>query len=156
MAHENKLRFALALGAMLIPSGCAGPSGPVYGTWRGRQPSGDGVYSSFVDLVLFGSPGTTQGQYDFRATIANPGMLNSGNRNLEWGDRWTLVPGGAPGAPPVVHLSDLPGGQISDYALMSNGTLVPTTRGKLPDTSPESLRYGLAPVPRDSRGFGRL
>lgn len=153
---RSPLRFAAAACLLSVMAGCAGPSGPVLGDWRGRQPTGDGINPSFVDIILYGRPGDTQGRYDFKATVTDPILVNGGNHTLEWGDRWTLTGGPVPGAPQVLHLHDLPNTQISTYALMSNGILIPTTAARVPDTSPGSLRYGLAPVPRDSRSFGRL
>ena len=150
----RQLGAVLCLSSMI--AGCAGPTGPVLGDWRGRQPTGEGINPSFVDVILYGSPGATQGRYDFKATVTDPILVSGGNHTVEWGDRWTILPGPVAGAPPVLHLHDLPNSQISTYALMSNGVLIPADRGHLPDTSPGSLRYGLAPVPRDSRSFGRL
>ena len=147
---------AAILATLLGLAGCQTvAAGPVLGDWRGRQPTGDGLYPSYVDLVLHGAPGATAGDYDFQANLMAPTLTNMGERNVTWGDRWTLAPA-APGALPVLELHDLPSSQIARYALLPNGLLVPLTRSGQPDTSRYSLHYALQPVPRNDRSFGRL
>jgi len=136
--------------------GCANTDGPVFGNWQGRQPSGIGINPSFVTLVLHGGPGATQGEYDIRAMVMQPILDDTNDHQLIWGDRWTLTPSPVPGAPPLLELHNLPNSQISRYALMQNGILLPATTAGLPDTSPGSLPYGLSPVSPSSRAYGRL
>ncbi len=150
------LRLAAAACLLSTITGCAGPTGPIFGDWRGRQPTGDGLNPSFVDIVLYGRPGDTQGQYDFKATMTDPILVSGGNHTLQWGDRWTITGGPASGTLPILHLHDLPNSQIASYALTPNGVLIPTNPANQIDTSPGSLRYGLAPVPTSSRSYGRL
>ncbi len=144
------------LALMLAVTGCANTDGSVFGDWQGRQPTGVGIYPSFVTLVLHGRPGDTQGEYDFQAMIMQPTLDNIGNRQLTWGDRWTLTPAPAANGPPLLVLHNLPNSQVSRYVLMPDGILFPATQAGLPDTSPGSLRYGLKPVPKNSWGYGRL
>ncbi len=151
-----RLLRPVALCALVALAGCATPSGPIFGDWHGRQPTGDGISPSTIDIVLYGMPGDTRGRYDFRAYSANPGLFNAGNRTVEWGDRWTFLPSSDSARVGIVQLHDLPAGQISKYALMSDGVLIPATASNVPDRSPGSLRYGLTPVPRQSRAYGRL
>ena len=140
----------------LALSGCANTDGPVFGDWQGRQPSGVGIFPSFVTLVLHGNPGDMQGEYDIQAVVMQPIFDNSGSRQLTWGDRWTLTPAPVAGQPPLLVLHNLPNSQISRYVLMQDGVLLPATKTGLPDTSPGSLRYGLTPVPKSKFGYGRL
>ena len=150
----SSVRAAGMLGAMLALGGCADRSGPVFGNWQGRQPTGGELNPYFVNLVLHGAPGATQGEYDFKVLITDPTLSGIGNHTVIWGDRWTLSRVGT--APPVLSLHDLPDGQISSYALMSDGVLLPSTRAGTPDLSPASLHDALRPVSRDSWGYGRL
>ncbi len=148
------LRAACVLGAMLALPGCADRDGPVFGNWQGRQPTGGELDPHFVDLVLHGAPGATEGEYDFKVLITDPTLSGIGNHTVIWGDRWTLTRVGT--APPVLRLHDLPDGEISSYALMADGVLLPATRAGAPDLSPASLHDALQPVARDSWGYGRL
>ena len=150
----SSVRVACALGAMLMSAGCADRAGPVFGNWQGRQPTGGELNPYFVDLVLHGAPGATEGEYDFKVLITDPTLSGIGNHTVIWGDRWTLTRAGT--APPVLHLRDLPDGQISSYVLMADGVLLPSTRAGAPDLSPASLHDALHPVPRNSWGYGRL
>ncbi len=139
---------------MLALAGCADPGGPVFGNWQGRQPIGGVLNPYFVNLVLHGAPGATEGEYDFKVLITDPTLSGVGNHTVIWGDRWTLTRAGA--SPPVLQLHHLPDGQISSYALMADGILLPSTRSGAPDLSPASLHDALRPVARDSWSYGRL
>jgi hypothetical protein len=150
------LQPSIITALFLMLAGCAGSNQPIFGDWRGRQPTGDGLYPSFVDLVLYGQPGDTQGEYDYQANRMDPTLLDSGGRTLTWGGRWTLTPSPANPSLQILHLRNLPGSQISGYVLMPNHVLIPVTRTGLPDLSPASLTYGLAPVPKTNRSYGRL
>ena len=153
---KRSMRFAAMLALTLGSGGCANTDGPVFGDWQGRQPTGAGIYPSFVTLVLHGNPGDTQGIYDIQAVVMQPTYDNTGSRQLTWGDRWTLTSTPAADQPPLLVLHNLPNSQISRYVLMGNGVLLPATEKGLPDTSPGSLRYGLTPVPKSNWGYGRL
>ena len=147
---------AAMLAALLGLSGCAGYSGPVFGDWRGNQPMSLALYPTYVDLVLYGAPGATQGMYDFQAMLTDPTLTSTGDRTVTWGDRWTLARTPQSGSVPVLTLHNLPGAQISRYALLPNGLLVPLTKAGAPDVTRYSLSYALRPVPRTDRRFGRL
>ncbi|WP_428376464.1 hypothetical protein [Lichenicoccus sp.] len=147
-------RTALALAAMTALAGC-GPTGPIFGDWQGRQPSGFGINPSFVDLVLHGNPGDIQGEYDIQATEPQTTLDYIGERNLIWGDRWTITRDAASGLP-ILHLHNLPNSQISTYAMLQDHVLVPVTPDGRPDLSRGALRYSLVPVPASSRAYGRL
>ena len=104
--------------------------------------------------MLHGPPGASTGEYDFKALITDPTLSGVGNHTVIWGDRWTLSRAGE--APPLLLLHGLPDGEISSYALMSDGVLLPATRIGTPDLSPASLHDALRPVPQNSWGYGRL
>lgn len=141
---------------ILALAGCVAPSGPVFGDWRGRQ-LGDSITNPvFVNLVLHGSPGDQRGSYDFQAQVVDPTLSGPGNHTLIWGDQWSLTQSGAPGAPPILELHNLPASQISRYALLPNGLLVPVNTGSLPASSRYNLHYALQPVPKQSSGYGRI
>jgi hypothetical protein len=150
------LQPVIMLTAILALAGCAGSNQPIFGDWRGRQPTGIGLYPSFVDLVLYGQPGDVQGEYDYQANRMEPTLFGGGgNSNLAWGDHWTLTPSKDPSVQ-ILHLHNLPSSQISAYALMPNHVLIPVTPAGVPDMSPGSLSYALTPVPRTNRSYGRL
>ncbi len=149
------LRSAI-LGMLLVLTGCVGPTGPVFGDWSGRPPNAGGDYSSYVDLVLHGAPGDSAGAYEFQATTLAPTATDVEDRYLTWGDRWTLSGGVGAGSARILELHNLPPSQISRYALLPNGVLVPLKRGGQPDLSAYSLGYALAPVPRTRWGYGRI
>ena len=146
----------LTLGLALASAGCAVQSGPVFGEWQGRQPQADGISPTFVTLVLHGKPGDTQGGYDIMAVDTQPVLGDVNQRQLSWSDRWTLTTTAATGTAPMLVLHNLPNSQISRYALLPNGVLLPTTPQGQPDTSPESRIEALRPVPRNSFGYGRV
>ncbi len=144
----------MAVVALAGLAGCE-PTGPVFGDWQGRQPSGFGINPSFVDLVLHGNPGDIEGQYDIQATQAQTTFDYIGERNLVWGDWWTITRDAASGVP-ILHLHNLPNTQISTYAMLQNHVLVPVMPDGRPDLSQGGLRYSLVPVPPTSRAYGRL
>ncbi len=140
----------------LALAGCVTPSGPVFGDWRGRQ-LGDSINNpTFVNLVLHGSPGDQGGAYDFQAQVLDPSLDGLGNHTVIWGDQWSLVHSSTPGAPPILVLHNLPASQISRYALLPNGLLVPVNTGSLPTNARYNLQYALQPVPKQSWGYGRI
>lgn len=144
----------LAVAAVVAVAGC-GPTGPIFGAWQGRQPSGYGINPSFVDLVLHGNPGDIQGEYDIRASAPQSTFDNIGERSLIWGDRWTITHNAASGVA-ILHLHNLPNSQIATYAMLQDHVLVPVTPGGRPDVSQGALRYSLIPVSSRSRTYGRL
>nr|WP_321984258.1 hypothetical protein [uncultured Lichenicoccus sp.] len=144
----------LAVAALAALAGCE-PTGPIFGAWQGRQPSGFGINPSFVDLVLHGNPGDIEGEYDIQATQGQTTLDFIGDRNLVWGDRWTITRDPASGVP-ILQLHDLPNSQISTYAMLRDQVLVPVTPDGRPDVSQGGLRYSLLPVRPGSRTYGRL
>ena len=156
MMMQPLFRYSTVFAALLGLAGCAQTDGPVLGDWHGRQPTGAGIYSSYVDLVLHGAPGAVEGEYDFQANKLDPTLTNVGDRTLTWGGRWTLTRTAASGATQILELHDLPSSQVSRYALTPKSLLVPLTSAAQPDTSRYGLQYALSPVPRTSWRFGRL
>ncbi|TLU73244.1 hypothetical protein [Lichenicoccus roseus] len=149
------LRTCSILALVGAVAGCE-PTGPVFGSWQGRQPTGFGISPSFVDLVLHGNPGDTQGEYDIQAIQAQTTFDNLGDRNLIWGDRWTITRDQGPAGPAILHLHNLPNSQISTYAMLPNRVLVPLGPNGRVDLSQDNLRYSLVPLSPSSRAYGRL
>ena len=144
----------LTTAMLLAVAGCITPHGPVFGDWSGRQPDGDGLDAHFVDLVLHGSPGDSSGGYEYKSVRSVGAFVDPAERNLTWDGRWTLTP--VPGGPPRLDLHNLPNSEISRYALLGNGLLVPLTSGGTPNLSRYSLSYALKPVPKSNWGYGRV
>ncbi len=156
MMRTMWLRAAMTAGILLGLAGCVTPSGPIFGDWTGRQPTSLGLNPTFVNLVLHGSPEARAGSYAYQATMTDTTFNGPGGRTLSWDDRWTLSPAKGGGAPMILVLHNLPGGQIDRYALLGNGVLVPLTNGGAPDTSQYGLHYALVPVSKSSWGYGRV
>ena len=152
--QPGQLKWAIGVAATL--AGGAEQGGPIFGEWRGRQPQANGISPTFVTLVLHGNPGDTQGGYDIQAIDTQPVLGDINQHQLTWSDRWTLTSPAGPGSVPILVLHNLPNSQISRYALLSNGVLLPATPQNRPDTSPESRIEGLRPVPKNSFGYGRV
>ena len=147
---------AIIGGALLAVAGCATPTGPVFGDWSGRQPSGMELGSSFVELVLLGAPDAHAGRYKYRTTITSSSFSNVGTRIVSWDDRWTLTRAPVANAPTILQLHNLPADQIARYALLDDGTLLPLNRQGQPDASRFSRAFALKPLPRSSWGYGRV
>ena len=149
-------RAVAALGLMLALDGCVQPAGPVFGDWTGRQPLGSVNRPAFVDLVLLGQRGAREGRYQIKSTQTDATLVAGGARTLQWSNHWTLQPGSSPGAPQILVLHNLPNSQISNYALLGNGLLVPLGKNGEPDTSNYGLHYALKPVPKSNYSYGRV
>ena len=156
MMMAKAYRIAAALGLTLALAGCFQPTGPVFGDWSGRQPIVSVNQPSFVDLVLLGLPGTRAGRYQIKSTQTDATLSNSGAHTLRWSNRWTIQPGPTPDAPQILILHNLPNSQISRYALLGNGLLVPLGKDGQPDTSNYGLHYALKPVPKSNYSYGRV
>jgi len=145
---------------LLLLGACANTDGPVVGTWRGRHATGDGVTPTFVNLVLHGQPGPAGkvggGEYDILVWTSANTLDSPASRTLEWGDRWTMAPQAPGSSLQILHLHDLPGGEINTYAMLPDRVLVPLGQNGQPDTSRYGLMYALSPVAPGSRGYGRL
>ena len=158
MTRMRPFRLAATMAALLGLACCAGYSGPIYGDWRGNQPTSLGLYPTYRrPRSSTARPAPPRGQYDFQANRTDPGLFNGGDRTVSWGDRWTLAPTSASGSVPILVLHNLPSSQISRYAMLPNDRLVPLTLAGVPDTTSYGLHYALVPVPRGtSWRFGRL
>ena len=151
------MRMLAGAAALLAASGCAGPTGPVVGDWRGAQPSIDIAYSIDTELILDGTPDATSGTYHLVSRVRDPNFGSENQDDVRWTDHWekrTLRD--ATGRPyPTIHLNRAPGVQRPDYILTSNGLLVPLIEAAHPDVSPAALRFALVPLPRTAFGYGR-
>jgi hypothetical protein len=141
---------AAVLGLVLGTAGCA-PSAPVFGDWRGEQPSRNTGFTKTVDLVLEGPPGAQSGRYNIATTEHNPDPL-SGHGTRRWSDTWTGEPQLVDGRQRmIIHLHNTLPGDIDSYELAPDGSLrVVDPNGRV-DESRSAARYTLAPVPRGPR-----
>lgn len=153
------MRWTTGAALLVTVAGCAGPTGPVVGDWRGYPPSIDIGYSHQTELILDGTPDATSGTYHLVTLLQDPnfGAHSGENQNLRWSDRWEKrMQRDAGGNSYVsIHLRHAPGAEPADYILTSRGLLVPLVQAAHPDLSPGALRYALAPLPRSSWGYGR-
>jgi hypothetical protein len=141
------------LGAVL--AGCAGPTGPVVGDWRGYENTRVSYYYDEVEIILDGSPGSTEGVYHYVRT-SRENFGSGAGRFLRWTDHWTsrpIVNGGR--TLTLVHLADLPNGYFEDYVALPDGVLVPVADPARPDLSAAAMRFAMSPLPRTAYGYGR-
>ncbi|MCQ8239822.1 hypothetical protein [Rhizosaccharibacter radicis] len=157
-APLTRLRRAGVLLLSLAAAGCARePTGPIVGDWRGSQPSIVIWYRTVTELVLKGPPTAMSGTYEL-ANIT-PGLLaGSGGGYRRWSDRWEVrMLRDADNKPyEVIHLFNAPGIQRPDYALTTDGLLIPVDDVRHPDFSAAARQIALYPLPRTAHGYGRL
>ena len=143
------------LGLLVALAGCDLATGPVIGDWRGVAQTISDYYYARIELILDGPPGATSGEYHYNR-LNQQGAAGNGQRYIEWGDRWTsrvITVDGKPAT--LVHLANLPDASIPNYLLLSDGRLVPEADLNHIDLTRAALRFALAPVPRDTFGYGR-
>jgi len=145
-------------GVILIAlAGCAGPTGPVVGDWRGYQLGLTGLNNLYTQLILDGEPDAQSGTYHLVTKAMEPGLTDDPRWNVRWTDHWerrTLQVAQAQ-TYISIHLFNAPNAETPDYLLTSNGSLLPVPNTKHPDLSPEAMKTALVPLPRTSWGFGR-
>jgi hypothetical protein len=144
---------AAALGLIISIAGCAHPTGPIFGDWRGEQPSRITDFTKTVELVLEGPAGAQSGRYRIATTFHNPDPI-SGHGTRRWSDIWTSEQRTVGGRPQmIIHLHNTLPGDIDSYALAPDGSLrVLYPSGQVDDT-PGGRRYVLSPV-RPGPGYG--
>jgi hypothetical protein len=146
------IRRTLAIGILLALASCdAHADTPLFGAWQGSQPGADPDARTSVDLVLEGAQDAQSGQYRIATALHNP-SARAGQGTIHWGGTWVTSQRAINGQTvTVVHLNDALSSEISNYALMPDGTLrVLDTNGTL-DTSPLAALYTLSPVPPGPR-----
>ena len=149
------LAAALALAAAFTLAACVGPTGTVLGDWHGIEDTYSSFYYARIEIILDGVPAETGGTYHY-IRLLQAEADGSGTRYIRWTDRWTSRIVELDGHPVrMFHLHDVPNGYIRDYALLSNGGLLPIATLDHPDLSANAVLFALAPEPRDSFGFGR-
>ncbi len=142
--HGWQLVAVLGLGLGL--SGCAQPSGPVFGEWQGEPPGRARNNPKSVDLVLDGTPDAQSGAYRIATTEHDPSVFN-GHGTRRWGGTWTRSSRVVEGRTFTIitlhnHLPD----DIGDYALEPDGRLHALDPNGRIDTSPADALYTLSPV----------
>ena len=147
--------LAASLIAGGIVAGCADPTGPVVGDWRGYESTRVSYYFAQVELILDGAPGVTAGTYHYVRTSRENFGADAG-RFLSWTDHWTSRPFTTGGRTlTLVHLEHLPNAYLDDYVALPNGVLVPVANPARPDLSAAAMRYAMSPLPRTAYGYGR-
>ncbi len=156
MMTSNLRCSAALLGLILGASpGCTpATTGPVFGDWRGTQPSGAASFPKSVELVLEGPPGAQSGTYRIATTEYNPGEF-SGNGTRRWADSWTSEQRVVDGrTQTIIHLHNTLPGDLSTYELGADGALHVVNPNGQVDRSPAARLYVLSPVPQGPR-YGR-
>ncbi len=155
MMTSNLRRSAAFLGLVLgTAAGCAQATGPVFGDWRGTQPSGAAAFPKTVELVLDGPPGAQSGAYRIATSEHNPSEF-SGNGTRRWGDVWTSEQRVVDGRTrTIIHLHNTLPGDLSTYELGDDGALHVVDPNGQVDRSPAAQLYVLSPV-QPGRGYGR-
>jgi hypothetical protein len=137
-------------------AGCAQPTGPIFGDWRGTQPSGAAQYPKSVELVLDGLPDAQSGRYNIATTEYNPGALSGNGGTRRWGDVWTSEQRVVDGRKQtIIHLHNTLPGDLSTYELGADGALHVVDPNGQVDRTPAARLYILSPVqpgPRYGRG----
>jgi hypothetical protein len=152
----SNLRTSAALLGLILGAvaGCAQPAGPVFGDWRGTQPSGAAEFSKSVELVLNGPSNARSGTYQIATTDYNSGLVG-GNDTRRWGGSWTSEQRVVDGqTQTIIHLHNILPGAISTYELASDGSLHVVDPNGQVDGSPDAKLFVLSPVPRGPR-YGR-
>ena len=147
----------IVVAGFLVLSGCAGPTGPIVGDWRGSQPSLDPYHEKTTELILDGTPDAVSGTYHLVTQVMASDLGTQTDQNLRWTDRWEKrTPTDASGTRYVsIHLDHAPGGQLPDYVLTPNNLLVPLVNPAHPDLSATAIRIALVPLPPTAYGYGR-
>ncbi len=146
------------LGVVLVVlAGCAGPTGPVVGDWRGFQPTISSFDNLSTELILDGEPDARAGTYHLVTRAMEPGLVDDPRWNVRWTDQWErrVVQDANGRSYTTIHLHRAPGAQVPDYILTANNLLVPLDNPQHPDLSANALRIALVPLPRSSWGYGR-
>jgi hypothetical protein len=153
---SNMRQSAALLGLILgTIAGCAEAAGPVFGDWRGTQPSGAAQYSKMVELVLNGPPDAQSGTYRIATTEYNPGALSGNGGTRRWGDAWTSEQRVVDGRKQmIIHLHNTLPGDLSTYELGSDGSLHVVDPNGQVDRTPAAKLYVLSPVQQGPR-YGR-
>lgn len=142
----------IATSILLALAACSSPpAAPVLGAWQGSQPGPDPVFANNVDLVLRGIPDAQSGQYRLAISGHNPSArFNQGPS--PWGGTWVRSQRVIDGRNlTIFHLNDTLADDISNYALMPDGTLHALDPDGTLDTTPAASLYVLAPVPPGPR-----
>ena len=142
---------------LVLLAGCADPTGPVVGDWRGYQPAISSFDDLSTELILDGLPGAQSGTYHLITRAEEPGLVDDPRWNVRWTDQWQRrVVHGADGSSYVtIHLHRAPDAQVPDYLMTAHNLLVPLDNLAHPDLSSNAIRIALVPLPRDSWGYGR-
>ena len=141
------------MSAVLVMAACAGPTGPVFGDWRGMDTTGMSFDLPEIELVLDGPAEATAGDYHLARQTHE--LFRSSPPFPAWDGAWTsrlvMVAGRRLR---LVHLERMAYGHVADYVLLEDGRLAPVADPSRPDLS-GAARYALAPVKRGSFGYGR-
>jgi hypothetical protein len=114
----------VAIGFLLALTACSSPSGaPVYGAWQGSQPGADPLSGNSVDLVLKGTQNAQSGRYCIATALHDP-SARADQGTTHWGGTWVRSQRAINGQSlTVLHLNNALTDDISNYALMPDGTL---------------------------------
>jgi hypothetical protein len=151
----SKLRGrAAALGLLLGIAGCGHPSGPIFGDWRGDQPTRVTGFTQTVELVLEGPPGAQSGSYRIATTVHDPQPCGE-HGTRRWSDIWTSEPRVANGHLQTnIHLHNTLPGEINTYELTPDGSLRAVDRNGQGDKLQAGKLNVLSPVSQGP-GYGQ-
>lgn len=136
--------------------GCAGPTGPIVGDWRGSEPSISYFYQRTTELILQGPPDANSGTYRLVSRVNAP-LLVDRDDQYDWTDRWEkrLLRTATGQRYLTLHLRNAPGSQDPDYIWTTDDLLIPLIDPAHPDLGKQALRVALYPRPRTAFGYGR-
>lgn len=142
---------------LIMLAGCAGPTGPVVGDWRGYQLGVSGINNLSTELILDGAPDAQSGTYHLITRAMEPGMIDDPRWNVRWTDHWErrVLQDAQSQSYVSIHLHNAPNAETPDYIVTSNDLLVPVPNTRHPDLSPDAMRVALMPLPRTTWGYGR-
>jgi hypothetical protein len=151
---STRWSFAAALGLMTGLAGCTHPADPIFGAWRGEQPSRTTDFTKSVELVLEGPAAAQSGRYRIATTEHDPETCGD-HDTRRWAGTWASEQRVVDGrTQDIIHLHNPLPGDIGSYELSRDGSLhVVGPNGRV-DESPAGKLNVLPPV-SPGPGYGQ-